>query len=123
MSTKFTDNFLDIIESFFQKHRLTEQKSVAVAVSGGPDSMALAGIMLNYACSKNITLHILSVDHGLRASAKDEVKMVADWVVNQKSKNICHQILTWEGDKPDTAIMEAARSARYDLMGRILFAQ
>ena len=111
-----SNNFIEILESFFQKHRLTEQKYVAAAVSGGPDSMALAGIMLNYARSKNINLHILSVDHGLRDQAKDEVKMVAGWVASQKSNMLQHQILTWEGDKPDTAIMETARSARYDLM-------
>lgn len=105
---------LDIkLASFFSKHKFLEQQTkFAVAVSGGPDSMALACLIIQNIPDKEI--HLLTVDHGLRAEAKEEAKMVADWSAGYK--NAVHAILEWEGDKPDAAIMEEARAARYKLM-------
>lgn len=91
---------------------------MAVAVSGGPDSMALLSVMRNYAQDRNIKLHVLSVDHGLRAEAKEEVAQVAQWAQTHNSDYIFHSILTWEGDKPNSALMENARKARYGLMAK-----
>jgi tRNA(Ile)-lysidine synthase len=110
------DILLSSLTQFFQKHCLTRHNAVVIAVSGGPDSMALAGVMVKYAQNQNIDLHLLSVDHGLRASAKDEVKMVAEWVKAQNYSKLHHKILTWDGKKPEAGVMEAARTARYDLM-------
>jgi tRNA(Ile)-lysidine synthase len=116
MTFKASHHLTQILTSFLEKHDLNTQESIAVAVSGGPDSLALMALMAEHTQSKNIELHILSVDHGLRTSAKDEVQMVAEWVCSQKSAHIQHKILTWEGEKPEAAIMENARAARYDLM-------
>lgn len=101
------------IEDFFAEHPdLTAQGSYAVAVSGGPDSMALAYALSQHLGSKK-DLHLITVDHGLRAEAKEEASMVAKWA---KENNVTHTILKWQGDKPDTGVMEAARDSRYEIM-------
>ena len=104
---------------FFEKHPNIEQENTyAVAVSGGPDSMALAYALHQWAERTNKELHILTVDHGLRTEAAAEAGQVGKWITALNSDKIQHKILKWEGDKPDNAIMEQARAARYDLMAQ-----
>lgn len=92
---------------------LSAQKNLAVAVSGGGDSMALAILLAEWAGDKGIQIHAITVDHGLRAEAADEAKFVAKTL---KPYGIKHKILNWEGEKPSTKIQELAREARYKLM-------
>lgn len=91
---------------------------MAVAVSGGPDSMALLCVMANYAIQNQIQLHVLSVDHGLRPEAHAEIDQVREFVQANNSNLLHHETLTWQHDNPDTAVMEKARSARYELMAQ-----
>ncbi len=101
------------LDEFFKKYpSLKNQSAYAVAVSGGPDSMALAHVLTKFATDKKI--HILTVDHGLREGSALEAQKVGIYFATHK--NIIHQILNWQGTKPDTAVMEEARKARYDLM-------
>ncbi len=103
----------EALSDFFAKNLFLENETdYAVAVSGGPDSMALALALIHYAADKKI--HLLSVDHGLRAQSSDESARVG--AVFKSYKNAVHHILTWQGNKPENAVMEAARKARYDLM-------
>lgn len=82
---------------------------IAVAVSGGPDSMALLHLLRSV--TKNIIA--LTVDHGLRLESADEAAQVAAWCKKQK---IEHHILNWRGAKPKTGLHETARVARYELL-------
>lgn len=59
-------------------------------------------------------IHILSVDHGLRAEAVDEVAHVKN--VSENWPRSTHYILKWGGEKPAQRVQESARSARYGLM-------
>ncbi len=86
---------------------------VAVAVSGGADSMALLLLAAAWAANKNGRVTALTVDHGLRAEAAAEVAEVAR---RCRARGIACETMRWDGDKPATRIQEAARSARYDLM-------
>ncbi|OIN86283.1 MAG: tRNA lysidine(34) synthetase TilS [Alphaproteobacteria bacterium CG1_02_46_17] len=88
-----------------------KQDAVAVAVSGGADSLALAHLLNGWGEFKE--LHILSVDHGLRAESVDEVKLVRKFAKKIGAK---FKSFKWLGDKPERSIQEAARVARYDLM-------
>ena len=88
---------------------------VAVAVSGGRDSMALLVLAGRWAAGAGRRLAALTVDHGLRAESAAEASRVAEWCAVRR---IEHRILEWRGDKPSTAIQEAARAARYELMVR-----
>ena len=51
---------------------------VIVAVSGGPDSMALLHALWELRGRLRLTLEVAAVDHGLRADAAREVQMVRE---------------------------------------------
>jgi tRNA(Ile)-lysidine synthase len=82
----------------------------AVACSGGADSMALT-LMIAEAYPTHVTA--LIVDHGLRADSANEAAQVSGWL---SARNIAHEILTWQADKPSSGLQVAARDARYTLM-------
>ena len=97
---------------------LEGEKALAVAVSGGPDSMALAFCLRRWAEGLNQApvLHFLTVDHGLRSESAEEaenVQAVCGTLLGDLGR---HHILRWEGEKPQASLQEAARRARYDLM-------
>ncbi|MCI5060859.1 MAG: tRNA lysidine(34) synthetase TilS [Alphaproteobacteria bacterium] len=109
--------FLNTLSSFFEKHAvLKNSQKLSVAVSGGSDSMALAHALINSPECKNKEIHILSVDHGLREEAAQELQMVSKWVRDIGAGHVQHHILKWEGEKPESGVLERAREARYDLM-------
>lgn len=88
--------------------------AVAVAVSGGADSMALALLASGWAAERKIALHALTVDHRLRPESLEEAAQVGKWLA---SRGIPHHILNWDGiDKPTSNIQAHARDARYRLM-------
>ena len=86
---------------------------VGVAVSGGPDSIAL--LLLASAARPGLA-EAATVDHALRAESRAEAQTVAQ-VCGQLG--VPHAILTVEwAQKPETAIQERARYARYGLLGK-----
>ena len=93
------------------------QPSMAVGVSGGPDSLALVLLVDRWARQRGGQAWALTVDHGLRAESAMEARVVAGWLA---ARGIPHDTLTWAGtwtgDKPTTGIQEAARDARYRLL-------
>jgi tRNA(Ile)-lysidine synthase len=86
---------------------------IAVAVSGGPDSMALMLLADCWARGQGGRAWGLTVDHGLRRDSADETRIVASWLA---ARAIPHDILRWAGPKPTSGIQEAAREARYRLL-------
>jgi len=87
---------------------------LAVAVSGGADSMALALLAHEWARARRGRVVALTVDHGLRPEARVEARSVARWM---KRRGIAHRILVWRGARPSAGIQAAAREARYRLLG------
>lgn len=83
---------------------------VAVAVSGGPDSVALLWLAARAFLQRS---HALTVDHGLRADSAHEAAMVAGIASNL---GVSHTLLRWRGRKPLNGRQAAARVARYRLM-------
>lgn len=100
--------------TFFQTF-LDHHPAVAAAVSGGADSMALLHALAGLCADRGIDLHVLSVDHGLRAEAAAEAQQVKDYC-RALDPAIKHTTLRWAGDKPEAALQEEARKARYALM-------
>lgn len=88
-------------------------QAMAVAVSGGPDSMALAILLRDWTAGSGRDLNALVVDHGLRPGSGDEATGVA---ARLDAAGITSRVLVWTGPKPDTGIQSAARDARYSLM-------
>ncbi len=87
---------------------------IGVAVSGGPDSLALMVLIADWAMASGKTITVYTVDHRLRPEAVEEAKMVADQAARL---GLSCRILTWTGDKPKTGVQAAARQARYRLIG------
>ncbi len=83
---------------------------VAVACSGGADSLALTLLMAE-AFPGAVTA--LIVDHGLRPESGAEAITVSGWL---RARDIPNEILTWETQKPSGGLQTAARDARYALM-------
>ena len=90
------------------------QERLAVGVSGGPDSMALASLLSAYAQKHGKEIFVYTVDHGLRAQAAQEAALVSRLL--SAWPNTHHKILRWEGEKPQTRLLEEARKARYNLL-------
>lgn len=86
---------------------------IAVGVSGGADSMALAVLARQWVSARGGDLIALIVDHGLRTESAEEAHRAAGWLANQ---GIHCEILSWLGAKPSTGLQAAARTARYSLL-------
>jgi tRNA(Ile)-lysidine synthase len=93
--------------------------AIALAVSGGPDSLALMLLAQRWATSLDHPPKIIvySLDHGLRPEARQEVDMVLEAAARL---GLAARGLVWTGNKPETGIQEAARSARYRLIGEAM---
>ncbi len=87
---------------------------LAVATSGGGDSLALAVLAAEWAVARSGAAVALVVDHGLRAESGPEAAGVA---CRLGAAGIGAEVLRWAGDKPRTGVQAAARSARRGLLG------
>lgn len=87
---------------------------VAVALSGGPDSMALCWLLSRWAAREGAQIEALTVDHGLRAEAAAEAAQVGMWISNWP--RVTHTVLKMAPLAGDTRVMENARAARYELL-------
>ena len=88
---------------------------VALAVSGGSDSIAMLHMVCAWAKMElpKPTISVLTVDHGLRAEAAVEALLVKGWCAEI---GVGHVSLNWAGPKPATGVQAKARAARYELM-------
>ena len=86
---------------------------VGLAVSGGPDSLAL---LLLAAAARPGLVSAASVDHALRDGSRGEAEAVARLC---GEIGVAHDILTIDWPAPPTsALQEQARDARYAALGR-----
>lgn len=89
---------------------------IALAVSGGADSIALmllARTWLNLTRVTHPQITVLTVDHRLREASTVE----AEWVKSTAATfGFQHETLSWDGDKPSADLQAEARRARYRLM-------
>jgi tRNA(Ile)-lysidine synthase len=95
--------------------RLHKHVDIAVAVSGGADSLALTFLVHKWSIENDVKIIALTVDHGLRQEAAAEAEKVKNWLAIHK---IQHQTLKWEGHKKPSNIQAEARDARYNLMAQ-----
>jgi len=92
---------------------LIVKESLAVAVSGGPDSLALAYLAKCYSIKNKIKVKYFIVDHKLRKESTQEAKTVQNTL---KKIDINCKILKWNGKKPSKNIQAKARDKRYSLL-------
>lgn len=96
--------------------RLRTFPYLVLAVSGGPDSLALLALIAEWRSrigDDAPAVTIATVDHGLRERSRHEAQTVADMSARF---GLPHVTLDWIGEKPKTGIADAAREVRYALL-------
>ena len=92
---------------------LNLNKNFIVAVSGGPDSLALAFFSKIYSIKKSLKVKYFIIDHRLRNNSSTEALLVKNLL---KNFSIDLNILKWTGKKPSSNIQSVAREKRYKLL-------
>ena len=92
---------------------LNIDENFIVAVSGGPDSLALSFLAKIYSIKKSLSIKYFIVDHKLRKNSTSEAKIVQKQL---KKLSINLNILAWLGRKPKKNIQSIARKKRYGLL-------
>jgi tRNA(Ile)-lysidine synthase len=91
--------------------------ALVLAVSGGPDSVALMWLAARWrrALSRGPRLVAVTVDHGLRAEAAREARDVKRLA---RALELEHRTMRWSSAKPGSGLPAAARTARYRLLAK-----
>ena len=92
--------------------------ALVLAVSGGPDSIALMWLAARWrrALARGPRLIAVTVDHGLRAGGRRARRARSSgW---RAALDLPHRTLRWTGAKPTTGLPAAARAARYRLLAK-----
>lgn len=94
---------------------LASLPTIALAVSGGPDSMALLALVAHWRKRRRRgpKLVAITIDHGLRKEARNEAAMVKRFAAKL---GIPHRTVRWKGSKPASGLQAKAREARYRLL-------
>ena len=84
--------------------------AIVLAVSGGPDSIALMWLAARWrrTLTRGPRLIAVTVDHGLRPEAAREAREVKRLA---RQLDLPHRTLRWRGAKPKTGVPAAARAA------------
>ena len=112
LQNKLNNKKVNQIYRQFEKSINNKEKFV-VAVSGGPDSLALAFLAKIYSIKNNIDSKYLIVDHKIRPESTKEAKLVQKLL---KKYSIGSKILSWKGKKPSSNLQSVARQMRYKLL-------
>lgn len=103
---RFGADFSALIDRFSPEPK----QPIALAVSGGSDSLALLNLCHQWAQGSRRRFSVFTVDHGLRPEAQFEAASVAE---RCERLGIAHKTLRWTDPKPT---QNAARTARYRLL-------
>ena len=112
LNSKLKNKRISKIYRKFEK-TLNISENFIVAVSGGPDSLALAFLSKIYSIKKNLVSKYFIIDHKLRKESTREAQLVKK-ILNKFS--IKSEILTWYGKKPSKNLQASARKKRYELL-------
>ena len=98
--------------NFKNKLDTLKKKKYVVAVSGGPDSLALAALTKAYAFCKKTKFYYVLIDHNIRKNSGLEAKKVQNIL---KKKNLKLRVFL-NKKKIIKNIQAEARNARYDIL-------
>lgn len=97
----------------FDKFWKTGSSRIAVAVSGGSDSIALLNLVFEWSKSYNKVIVAITVNHNLRAEAEGEIKFVSNACAKL---SIPHHVVSWDDWDQKGNLQAEARNARYRLI-------
>ena len=106
-----------IFLNFKKKLNSTKKKRFVVAVSGGPDSLALAALTKAYANNKKSKFFYVLINHNIRKNSLLEAKKVKNLL---KKENIKLKIIS-NKKKIDKNIQGLSRNVRYELLSKYCF--
>ena len=101
-----------IFINFKNKLDLLNKKSYTIAVSGGPDSLALAALTKAYSNIKKIKFKYVLVDHNIRKNSAKEAKQVKGLL----KKNKINLNIILNKKKITKNIQSLARNRRYEIL-------
>jgi tRNA(Ile)-lysidine synthase len=99
------------IKSFIEKYRLEKEKSIVLAVSGGPDSVVLLNLFLKHFPKEKII--VAHANHGLRVESRWDESFVKGLTEEFSLSYECARL------KLKTSSEAEAREARYEFLRRV----
>lgn len=117
-STKF-DLEGSFITTFNHLINHSNPDKIALAVSGGVDSIALFHLISSWHKSteqtQKVEIHILHINHNLRLESEQEESFVKNISLRHGYKYFCNH---WSNKVSKSSIQESARKFRYDVMSK-----
>ena len=111
------ENFKDLSNIFLKfKNKLDflNKNIYTVAVSGGPDSLALVALTKAYSYTRKSKFHYVLVDHNIRKNSAKE----ANQVKNLLKKNKINLNILINKKKIKRNIQSLARNTRYEILSK-----
>ncbi|MCT6847336.1 MAG: tRNA lysidine(34) synthetase TilS, partial [Lactobacillus helsingborgensis] len=107
------------IDDFFKVNHLPlAAKTLVVAVSGGPDSLALLDLLYQIKEQYHFRLLAAHLDHQLRLDSFKEEKVISAYCQNKSIELISEK---WPKSlQPIVGVEAAARKYRYDFLVKIM---
>ena len=107
---------MDYVEKFLRKISLKQNDYVVVAVSGGPDSMALLNMLYQFQCQSPFHLVCAHVNHSKREESEDEAVFVKNYC---EERNIIFEYLKID-DWGSKNFHDEAHHRRYNFFENIV---
>ncbi|MEG1896463.1 MAG: tRNA lysidine(34) synthetase TilS, partial [Oscillospiraceae bacterium] len=115
--TKMIDKVLATMARY---HMIKKGDTVAVALSGGADSMALFHLLCYHKEMLGIDLLAVHINHGLRAESDKEEELVKQYCRNMGVECVVLKAQLLEKEKPQGLSIESwARQVRYDFFSTV----
>jgi tRNA(Ile)-lysidine synthase len=108
------DNFFGTIQRY---SLIKKGDKVLVAVSGGPDSMALLLHLFDLSPKLNLTLHIAHLDHALRPDSRRDALFVKNWAAKLKLP-VTFKRMVYRKTQIKGSVEEFLRNARLNFLIR-----
>jgi tRNA(Ile)-lysidine synthase len=104
---------------------LRREDRVVVAVSGGPDSMALLHALWELRDRLGLTLEVAAVDHGLRAGARREIDLVRERAaaLGLRFSAVDVDVAAERRGRRGASLQDAARDARLRALAQLAAAR
>jgi tRNA(Ile)-lysidine synthase len=110
---------MDLVRTVRQQQLFAPGQHVLVAVSGGPDSVALLSLLHRLTRTWRLTLTVVHCNYGLRGSeSDDDESFVRTFCQERQLSLIAHRPMLAKR-RQRSSLQAAARDARYDFMKQL----